>query len=712
MAFDFEALVGHLYVVGGRSISTSPPGALVEVAPRKAARSRESDTFFTLILPSGDEAAPTLFYEQMARLGAERYFNTTGSVTAGLREVFTTLNQDLVEHNAGGKRQYEANMLCAVLRGDDLYVGKVGSGMALYRHGGETQAFPANYSSDEVLFGPPLGVRPIPDIKMANYKVMHGTRLVLADEHLADLDLEKMARAMSAADIGAVLTDFKDLVASRITLMAVEFVPPDAPSPLPVRVAESTARPASSAGGAQSTPTTPMTSTAETAVVAGPDVGGRLGDASVEVRDRTRRGIGALALKLAGGLDAINRLLEKLTPQPAEGQKRLVTATRLTGVVVLLPVAIVVLVIFLTVTGAELTEFDLCVSEAMKTADLARSINPNDINGVLAAWNAVIIQAGRCDELRTGDPTIADLTREGQEVIDRLSQVARRDTFPIESFPNGALTKVVLQGLDLYVLDDQNELVYRVTLTSDGRAAIPNSRQPIPAMRLGAAVGEYTVGDLIDIDWSEESNALFTLDTRGVLIACSPQFLQQRCDAQGLLGTEIWVDPVAITVWQQRIYVLDPAANQIWRYEPSGGTYPNAPTEYFSGEGRPDIRAAVDFAIDSDGAVYLLFSQGVISKFISAEPQPFSFAGFPEGQSLTSADAFYLDDNPIALRMYIVSRASRTIFEVSKAGTFFNSYRTFDEGQFASLANVVVDQGQQFMYALSGNAVFALARSE
>ncbi len=709
MAFDFEALVGHLYVVGGRSISTSPPGALVEVAPRKAARGREADTFFTLILPSGDEAAPTLFYEQMARLGAERYFNTTGSVTAGLREVFTTLNQDLVEHNDSGKRHYEANMLCAVLRGDDLYLGKVGSGMALYRHGGETLAFPANYSSDEVLFGPPLGVRPIPDVKMANYKVMHGTRLVLADEHLADLDMENMSRALGAADIGAVLTDFKDLVASRVTLMAVEFVPPDVPSPLPVRVAESTAKPAPSSATATATTTS---STTETAVAAEPNVGDRLGDATLEARDRTRRGIGALALKLAGGLDVMNRLLEKITPQPAEGQKPLVAASRLTGVVVLLPVAIVMLVIFLTVTGAELTEFDLCVSEAMKTADLARSINPNDINGVLAAWNAVVIQAGRCDELRPGDPTMADLTREGQQVIDQLSQVARRDTIPIETFPSGALTKVVLQGLDLYVLDDQNELVYRVTLASDGRGALPNSRQPIPAMRLGAAVGEYTIGDLIDIDWSQESNALFALDTGGVLIACAPQFLQQRCDAQRLLGGEVWVNPVAITVWQNRIYVLDPEANQIWRYEPAGGTYPNAPTEYFAGEGRPDIRAAVDFAIDNDGAVFLLFSQGVITKYIGGEAQPFSFAGFPEGQALASADAFYLDDNPIALRMYIVSRASRTIFEVSKAGTFFNSYRTFDEGQFASLANVVVDQGQQFMYALSGNAVFALARNE
>jgi hypothetical protein len=35
MPFDYESLVGHLYIVGGRALSVTPPGALVEVAPKK-----------------------------------------------------------------------------------------------------------------------------------------------------------------------------------------------------------------------------------------------------------------------------------------------------------------------------------------------------------------------------------------------------------------------------------------------------------------------------------------------------------------------------------------------------------------------------------------------------------------------------------------------------------------------------------------------------
>src|SRR5215207_233535 len=99
MPFEYEALVGHLYVVGGRAISMMPPGTLVEVAPRKAARGREADTFFAMILPSGEQIAPAAFYEQMCRVSAERYFASAGSVTSGLRSVFNSLNDDLYTHN-------------------------------------------------------------------------------------------------------------------------------------------------------------------------------------------------------------------------------------------------------------------------------------------------------------------------------------------------------------------------------------------------------------------------------------------------------------------------------------------------------------------------------------------------------------------------------------------------------------------------------------
>ena len=121
MAYELEALVGHLYILGGRTININPPGALVEVAPQSAARGREGDTLFVMVLPSGD-IAPTSFYEQMSKLATERYFNVSGSVTAALRTMFQIINRNLYEHNQSGQQQYEANIIVAVLHARRRFV--------------------------------------------------------------------------------------------------------------------------------------------------------------------------------------------------------------------------------------------------------------------------------------------------------------------------------------------------------------------------------------------------------------------------------------------------------------------------------------------------------------------------------------------------------------------------------------------------------------
>ncbi len=320
MAFDFEALVGHLYVVGGRSLSTQPPGMLVEVAPKKAARGRELDTIFVLVTPSGDVTAPAAFYDQMANLAAERYFNSSGGVTAGLRTVFNSLNQDLVDHNGEGKRHYEANLVCSVLKDNELFLARAGAGVALYRHMGEMQPFPTDFSNDEVLYGPPLGVQPVPDIKMTRYGVMQGSRLVMSDSRLADLDMGRMTAALCTNEISDVLAGYKEIVSAQMTLMAIEFVPPETPSPASVKDERSSSR-------APSANAVPTSIPATTAAASHPS--------SETAAAPTRRVNGVLVAQLkviAGGitlffarfLGNINRILDRIFPAPSRRQTRLV----------------------------------------------------------------------------------------------------------------------------------------------------------------------------------------------------------------------------------------------------------------------------------------------------------------------------------------------------------------------------------------------------
>ena len=715
MPFEYEALVGHLYVVGGRSISAPPPGALVEVSPRKAARGREADTIFTLVLPSGDLVAPASFYEQMAALTAERYFNSTGSVTAGLRTVYGHLNENLYEHNARNPQRYEASMLCAVLRGSDLYLSRVGGAVGLLRHNGEMQSFPSDFSNDEALIGPPLGVHLSPDVKMAMYQVNSGTRLILSDVALADMEMSEIAAALALPDISEVLVALKDKVKAQITLTVIEFVPPEQPTVLPVREAESTNRTVpTSTSEVRATPTSASTPTASEAEdVSGQESGQpRL---SPERNDSLKRAIGSVALGTGKALEGVNNSLDKVLPLPKEGQKSRLSTPAATGVAILIPILVVILVVAMWLSGTGESEFDLCVTEANRAAELARGVASSDVTGTLAAWNAVLVIVDRCNEIRPNDPTMTTLTQDARTVIDALLQIERRLIAPIDRLPSAALTRGVLQGDDLYVLDDGNDQVYRLTMNTEGTdLASQSARVPIPGMRRQGVVNQFTVGDIFDIAWTDDGSGvsqgsvITALDRNGVLVDCPPTFLQ-NCNAQQL-NTDTWNQPVAMQFWEGRLYILDPSANQIWRYVPSGGAYPNPPIEYFVGEGRPDLRTAVDFAIDTPGSVYILLADGSVLRYNGGTPEPFTLDAFPSEQSMRSAVSMFLNTNPIAQNIYFVDREDRTIYETTQRGTFVNSYRADDESLFDGISFALEDATKRIIYVLSGDWVLAFRR--
>lgn len=706
MSFDLEVLVGHLYIVGGRAINATPPGALVEVAPKKAMRGRELDTFFTLVLPSGDVTAPTSFYEQMAQLAAERFFNNSGSITAALRSVITTLNTSLFEHNDSGRKPYEASMICAALHGRELYVARVGSTVALLQHSGETRTFPEDLTDDEALFRPPLGVQPIPDVRMIRYNVGSSSRLVLGDSGLADFTTDQISGALTSRNIETVLDEFKDLVTLRATLMVMEFVPPGEPDPVPVAVGESTAAISAEMVAARSRMREAALPPTDTPGAPPPPP-----PREKALQKRVRSGVGGTARSLAQGMEAVGGLLEKAGPSPARRPPSSVLTTAAIGI----PLVLVALVVLAWVGGLERTDFERCVNDAQAAADLARAFDSSNRQGLLVAWQGLLEIIEFCENIRTGDPTLASLKREGQQVIDTLNLIVRREAIPVASFPNATISSIVLQGLDLYALDGANNLVYRLQLNSNGRSAA-GPPQPIPSMRQGAAVDGMVVGSIFDIAFDDQTNNIVALDTSGVLVRCPPRFIVQ-CNAQRVLSSENWANPVGITMWRGRLYVLDSAgggSGQIWRYEPSGGTYTTVPSEYFTGQIRPRLVNAVDFNITrtGTGTVYILYGDGVMTSHVGGEAIPFAFSGFPEGQELntSSTQRMFLNDSPIMPGFFIISQPTRTIYETTLAGTFIASYRVFDEERLAQLSDVAADPSLGMIYVSSGNAIFAISK--
>src|SRR5688572_3269078 len=123
---ELEALVGHLFVVSGRSISSASPGSVAMPAPRKAARGRDADTFFGLVGLGGSQREQASTYEEAVQGVAESYFSSAGSVTSALRDAITTLNTSLRGKNASRDEALTLGLACAILREQELYLAVAG----------------------------------------------------------------------------------------------------------------------------------------------------------------------------------------------------------------------------------------------------------------------------------------------------------------------------------------------------------------------------------------------------------------------------------------------------------------------------------------------------------------------------------------------------------------------------------------------------------
>ena len=701
MAFELDALVGHLYIFGGRSISVAPPGSLVEVAPMKAARGRETDTFFTLVLPSGD-TAPTSFYQQMASLSSEQFFKSAGSVTSAIRSVFNTLNQNLYEHNQGKGRHYEASIIIAVLHDDDLYIGRVGPALAMLRVDGQTATFPDDWHNDEALFKAPLGVQPVPDAKISRYRINKGTRLLLADVNFAELSEERVEQALLGQTLETVLEDLKGIVTMQTQLMGVEFIPADDPVPVPVAVGESSPEIGAQIAEARRQ----VAKTAEMEALA-PKKNRRTN----ALQQNAQKGLGNTFQKAADGASFLSKVVDGIFPPREDGESR-ISKGMISIAVFAIPITLIAVVLLFWVLNTGLTEFEICINNMNDGADFASSVDVSDVQGVLAAWQATLQIVEECEELRPNDPTVAEVRENAQSLIDALNNITRRQAIPIDSFPDATISKLLLQGLDLYALDSANNLVYRVKLGDDGRSAV--SREVLPLMRQGATVDGLVVGNIIDIDFDSIRNEIVLLDDDGTFVRCDPRIIME-CDAQTVLATELWRNPVAIDIWEGRLYVLDAGGGQLWRYDPSGNSYGSNPTEYFSGTTRPTLDTVVDFDISSsgstNGAVFLMQAEGVMTKYFGGTPEGFSFSEFPSGQDsldVATAQGMFLNDSPIDPSFYIISRGARTIYKTTLSGTYVSTYRVFNENNLALMTDVVADPGQRLIYVSSGNTIFAI----
>ncbi len=785
MIDELEALIGYVYVVGGRAVSATPPGALVELPPKKPQRGRDQDTFFTLVTPAGTNQGQANFYEQLARLAADLYFRTSGGVTSGLREAIGVVNNNLIEHNVVAGQRYEANMICLILRGHEAYVARAGSCVCLFRQGDTFLSLPDDLRDEYALNGLPLGYSPVPDIKLSHYEVAPGHVMVLGDSQFAQADRSSLSDALGAGDIQAILEPLRELAGdkpgAKAQAVVIEFVSIDTPDPTVqtpqpgMQIMRSSAAPAAvpaaplSATGASAQSSEPAESPASTpkqrsrpklgpfgrggGSQAAPKPASRLAQpapaivsspssplsssmvstasaASVaaeplpvrEIVAETTQNAELAGRKVAGGTASVlsfitkglSAALDRVLPEPDDNGPK-IPAMLAAALAILVPVIVVFFMIALRLSKLDETSFEKTVEDVQQSANQAATIPLSDINRAKTAWLGVLqrIENAEVTSGRTNDDTLRRIRIEAQAVLDGYDKVTRRPAIVLRNFAEGAkLIGPVLQGgTTMYTLDLKTSAIYRDTLNPNATSVAARASQPV--VQQGQAVGSHTVTKLIDMIWMPEggvprgANVLAALDPTGLLVTYSPTFAPATSET--LPGVDQWLKPVAITSWQGRFYVLDVGANQIWRYQPSGESYPNEPEPYFASDFRPDLKNAISLAIDSTGNVFILFADGTMKKYNGGTEQPFSFNGLPDG-SLKSASAMFLDDESNLPAIYITDPLDQSVYQVTLAGTFRYRFRSADPTAFRQLSGIFVDQDRVFV--ASGSLVYTFTLND
>ncbi len=443
-----------------------------------------------------------------------------------------------------------------------------------------------------------------------------------------------------------------------------------------------------------------------------------------------RWGRDALRLLLTGLLAITTFLsdtLDRILPAPDEEGKQGIPTNVAIGLAVLIPVVIVVVVVGLLLSGYDKSDFETYLERAESAHQEAMSLSNGkcDNQALRPMWSEVLRLTDQARRYRPNDPDVLVIRADAQNYLDCFDDVERRDLTLLHEFSKDAqlVGPVVHSDVDLYTLDRTAGAVYHDTLNETGDGLSTRDNSPIfwRGQTISSAAGNYTVGDLFDIEWlrsggTAHDNVLIALDRSGVLVSYSPTFF---ATAQQLVIEGRWQNPLALAVFRQNIYVLDIGANQVWRYVPPAGErrYSNAPEEFFIGDELPDLSTAVDFGISDNGAVYVLFADGVVRQYRRniqgiVEEQPFNYRDRPPG-AITSGNALFVDNDPASLQLYILDGDNQTIYETLLAGTYQKGYRprnapnAFDD-LTGFYAGPVVSNN---MYVLSGNKLYHFKRN-
>ncbi|TAK12254.1 MAG: hypothetical protein EPO32_09175 [Anaerolineae bacterium] len=661
----------------------SLPGVHVALPPRRTARGRKNDRFIAYLHV---ESGPALSREQQNNLlnSLERgFYSTAGSATSVLKGLAENLNEALMNRNLRGSEPTVVYLTLMTARDDMLYMAQCGPS-----HGFLITRQNIEHLHDPHTSGRGLGVSRTPQVRYFQTELTEGALLLITPrlpatwksstiKESAGRPLASAARrylADAGDNLQAIVLESRrgagalNLLRAPAVLQGAAEPAPRAADPTP-HAAPPTARAAERPAAQIERPSRQPLEVPEPEPLPQPVVRTRPADSvATEVpptftRDdeeatprtrsmpslgpafaRVRQAMGPLVRRTGSALRAgLSRIL------PGDELFTLPTSTMaIIAVVVPVILTTIALVVYLNLGRDQ--GYQSYLEQAQASALTAAAAEEKD--AASAAWQNVIFYLDRAEIYRTTSDTEA-LRAQAQTALDDLEGLFRLNFSPAIAGtlnPNVRIRQMAVNGTDLYLLDANSGSVLRAWLTGSGYELDPDfSCGP-------AQYGAYIVGPLVDmaaLPINEFGATVLAMDANGNLLYCIPE--EAPLAAPLVPPDSAWGNPVAMSLDNDSLYILDPLTNAVWRYSGEDGQFRNPPRFFFSAE-VPRLDTAIDLTASGDD-LFLLHSDGHYTLCV--------FSLLDESPTRCEDPATYTD-----------SRPGRTSGPQMEGATFYKLLRT------------------------------------
>lgn len=671
--------LASLYLSGGVVRDEAPLGLLAQTPSRKAARIRDKDLLFVGLALKARQAVPPERYTELLDLAATTFFNSPGSVTAALRQALVDVNQTLLAANLREPAiPLQGGLLCAALRGEELYAVQCGPGLLIVAHENTLERFPPTSARA-------LGVSKSLEVQYFHTTVRPGDYFVVCNQPPTGWSETALAGLGGLATLSLIQKRLEETAGGEVTALIGRFESPAANASVPRMMPSTSALTAGLRAGLSGLVKTRSTTSEPTPASAPhpvptptptPEVQNapaetntdwsslmrraeRLGQAEptkesvtptpppvqpppaeaplpvieqIEEAEPTEpmmekarqgwRSVGrATGVTLTETIQGLRRILARMLPEGMWQKDGLFTVPTsvMVSIAVLIPVLVVALAVMIYVQRGRAEQFAETLRKAQFEVQFGRlAADPLEAR---PHWEGALEQLNVADQLQPNDDQVAALKFEAQSQLDEMDWVTRLDYQPLVLGGvdvKAQLRQLVLIGQDVYALDTAQNRVWHIMPNTSGIYVVDRAFECA-----SGSYGEFTISTLIDMARLPMPNAmgveaLAVLDTAGGLLYCAPG---EKPLATYLPSPDTgWIRPTALEVYADRLYVLDPGGNEVWQFLTASSGF-DAPAHYFTGAAY-HLGEVIDFSI-AQGDLFLLHKDGHVmhcTRVASGEP--------------------------------------------------------------------------------------------